>query len=91
MFSDSSFARRVLNMEQPNDVIWGDLDYSHIFMSSWWTDSVMHHVTRSVSFDECMNKISQNEQMDLIVRYWDSDIGQDSVRYMVRKLPGATL
>ena len=23
----------------------------------------------SVSFDECMNKISQNEQMDFIVRY----------------------
>ncbi len=34
----------------------------------------------SVSFVECMNKISQNEQMDFIVRYWDSDTGQDSVR-----------
>ena len=27
-------------------------------------------------------KISQNEQMDFIVRYWDSDTGQDSVRYI---------
>ncbi len=36
----------------------------------------------SVSFDECMNKISQNEQMDVIVRYWDSDTGQVSVRYL---------
>ena len=36
----------------------------------------------SVSFDECMNNISQNEQMDFIVRYWDSDTGQDSVRYI---------
>ena len=34
-------------MEQPNALIWGALDYSHIFMSSWWTDSVMHHVTHS--------------------------------------------
>ena len=34
----------------------------------------------SVSFDECMDKISQNEQMDFIVRYWDSDTGQDRVR-----------
>ena len=36
----------------------------------------------SVSFDECMNNISQNEQIDLIVRYRDSDTGQDSVRYI---------
>lgn len=26
-----------------------------------------------VTFDECMNNISQNEQMDLIVRYWDDE------------------
>ena len=25
----------------------------------------------SISFDECMNRISQNEQMDFIIRYWD--------------------
>ena len=36
----------------------------------------------SVLFDECMNKISQNELMDFIVRYWDSDTGQVSVRYL---------
>ena len=29
-----------------------------------------------------MNKISQNEQMDFFVRYWDSDAGQISVRYL---------
>ena len=65
--------RRVLNMEQPNALIWGALDYSHIFMSS---DAPCY----SVSFDECMNKISQNYQMDFLVRYWDRDTGQDSVR-----------
>ena len=36
----------------------------------------------SVLFDECMNKISQNELMDFIVRYWDSDTGQVNVRYL---------
>ena len=36
----------------------------------------------SFSFDECMNKNSQNEQMDFIVRYWDSHTGQVSVRYL---------
>ena len=39
--------RRDLNMEQPNALIWGALDYSHLFMSSWWTYSVMHQVTQS--------------------------------------------
>ena len=36
----------------------------------------------TVSFDECMNKIFQNDQMDFIVRYWDSNTGQVSVRYL---------
>ena len=36
----------------------------------------------SVLFDECMNKISQYELMDFIVRYWHSDTGQVNVRYL---------
>ena len=71
--------RRVLHMEQPNALIWGALDYSHMFMSSWWTYSVMHHVTQS-RLTSVWQKISQNEQKDFIVRYWESDTGQDSVR-----------
>ena len=61
--------------------IWAALDYSHVFMSRWWTESVIAPCY-SVSFDKCMNKISQNEQIDFIVRYWDSDTGQVIVRYL---------
>ena len=46
---------------------------------SWTVDRFRDAPCYSVSFDECMNKISQNEQMDFIVRYWDSDTGQDTV------------
>ena len=35
----------------------------------------------SISFDECMNRISQNEQMDLIIRYWDGNTNKVAVRY----------
>ena len=33
----------------------------------------------SISFDECMNPVSQNEQMDFIVRFWDIDTNQVAV------------
>ncbi|KAJ8043443.1 hypothetical protein HOLleu_10524 [Holothuria leucospilota] len=43
-------------------------------------DKIRNTECYSISFDECMNNISQNEQMDFIVRYWDSDIDQVAVR-----------
>ena len=33
-------------------------------------------------FDECMNRISQNEQMDFIIRYWDGNTNKVAVRYL---------
>ena len=36
----------------------------------------------SISFDECMNRISQNEQMDFIIRYWDGNTNKVAVRYL---------
>ncbi|KAJ8043765.1 hypothetical protein HOLleu_11016 [Holothuria leucospilota] len=44
-------------------------------------DKIRNTECYSISFDECTNNISQNEQMDFIVRYWDSDIDQVAVRY----------
>ncbi len=73
--------RRVLNVEQTMAFIWAALDYSHVFMRSWWTESVIAPCC-SVTFDKCMNKISRTEQIDFIVRYWDIDTGQVSVRYL---------
>ena len=36
----------------------------------------------SVSFDESLNKIYQEEQMDLNVRYWDEENGMTKVNYL---------
>ena len=55
---------------------FGQFTYFHEQLVDRFRDAPCY----SVSFDECMNKISQNEQMDFIVGYWDSDTGQDSVR-----------
>ncbi|KAI4829210.1 hypothetical protein KUCAC02_023270 [Chaenocephalus aceratus] len=34
-----------------------------------------------VSFDECLNKVTQTEQMDIILRYWSEREGKVAVRY----------
>ena len=36
----------------------------------------------SISFNECMNRISQNEQMDFIIKYWDGNTNKVAVRYL---------
>ena len=36
----------------------------------------------SMVFDECMNRISQNEQMDFIIRYWDGNTNKVAVWYL---------
>ena len=33
-------------------------------------------------FDECMNRISQNKQMDFIIRYWNGNTNKVAVRYL---------
>ena len=45
-------------------------------------DMVRSTACYSISFDECMNRISQNEQMDLIIRYWDGNTNKVAVRYL---------
>ncbi len=80
MFSDSSFAKSFKYGATKCSYLrcFGLFTYFHEQLVDRFRDAPCY----SVSFDECMNKISQNEQMDLIVRYWDSDTGQDSVRYI---------
>ena len=34
----------------------------------------------SISFDECMNRLSQNEQMDFIIGYWEGNTNKVAVR-----------
>ena len=45
-------------------------------------DMVRSTACYSISFDECMNRISQNEQMDFIIRYWDGNTNKVAVRYL---------
>ena len=45
-------------------------------------DMVRSTACYSISFDECMNRISQNEQMDFIIRYWDGNTNRVAVRYL---------
>lgn len=35
-----------------------------------------------VSFDESLNKISQKQQMDFVIRFWDDKSNQVSTRYL---------
>ena len=41
------------------------------YFHEWLVDMVRSTACYSISFYECMNRISQNEQMDFIIRYWD--------------------
>ena len=45
-------------------------------------DMVRSTACYSISFHECMNRISQNEQMDFIIRYWDGNTNNVAVRYL---------
>ena len=47
-------------VEQPNAHIWHALDLLHISMSSWWIWYDVHTACYSISFDVCINRISQN-------------------------------
>ena len=80
MFSDSSFVKSFKYGATKCSYLrcFGLFTYFYEQLVDRFRDAPCY----SVSFDECMNKISQNEQMDFIVRYWDSDTGQDSVRYI---------
>lgn len=41
-----------------------------------------------ISFDESLNKVSQKGQMDLIVRYWDSNTDEVATRYLTSTFLG---
>ena len=45
-------------------------------------DMVRSTACYSISFDECINRISQNEQMDFIIRYWDGNTNKVAERYL---------
>ena len=65
-------------------VVFGLGPYFHDLL----VDKIRSVTCYSVSFDESMNKISQNEQMDFIIRYWDNDINQVAVRYLCSEFLG---
>ena len=44
----------------------------------------------SVSFDESFNKVIQEEQMDLLVRYWDDEVKEVVTRYFESEFLGHT-
>lgn len=44
----------------------------------------------SVSFDESFNKVIQEEQMDLLVRYWDDEVKEVVTRYFGSEFLGHT-
>ena len=43
-----------------------------------------------VSFDESMNRVTKNEQMDLVVRFWDDKLSQVASRYLGSEFLGHT-
>ena len=45
-------------------------------------DMVRSTACYSISFDECMNRISQNKQMDFLIRYWNGNTNKVAVRYL---------
>ena len=40
----------------------------------------------SLSFDESLNRVSQVEQMDMNVRYWDNDNGLVKLNYVTSRI-----
>lgn len=42
----------------------------------------------SISFDETLNQFGQKKQMDLIVRFWDSDVNKVTDRYFTSEFLG---
>ena len=44
----------------------------------------------SVSFDESMNKVTQNEQMDIVITYWNNENNNVEVRYLTSIFLGHT-
>ena len=55
-------------------------------LAPFYLDNLLADIKKSpvfsLSYDETMNKILQNEQMDCGVRYWDSEIGLVKTRYL---------
>ena len=45
-------------------------------------DAVREAACYTISFDESLNKVSQTGQMDIVVRFWNSDDGRVSTRYL---------
>ena len=51
-------------------------------------DTVRKADRYTISIDECLNKVSQSGQMDLVVRFWNSEAGQVNVRYLGSQFHG---
>ena len=49
-------------------------------------DMVRSTACYSISLDECMNRISQNEQMDFIIRYWDGNTNNNNNNCFKKKV-----
>lgn len=55
-------------------------------LAPYFTDKLIEQIRRSdayvVSFDECLNKVSQRGQMDIVIRFWNLDAGKVATRYL---------
>lgn len=80
MFPDSDIASKVqLQKSKVNySVVFG----LGPFFAQQLQDTVSACDVVALGFDESLNKVSQKQQMDIFVRYWDSGLGQVSSRYL---------
>jgi len=80
IFSDSEIAQRIkLQKDKASYLITFGLAY-HFRQELQRLLSEAKHIV--VGFDESLNKISQKQQMDVAVRFWNEETNQVDVRYL---------
>ena len=79
MFPDSKIAKS-FTCAARSVPIWSVLGLhltSKIYLLKRSEDSYL------VSFDQCLNKVSQSGQIDIIICFWNSDIGRVATIYII--------
>ncbi|KAI2656593.1 AAA ATPase forming ring-shaped complexes [Labeo rohita] len=88
MFPDSEIAKRFFcGATKSADLLTFSL---HPYFKEELTKDVRKAQCYVVSFDECLNKVTQMEQMDIIVRYWSDPEEKVGVRYFDSEFMGHT-
>ena len=60
------------------------------FFKESLTESIRRCQFYSVSFDECLNKVSQNSQVDLVIPYFENNAGKVMMQYLGSEFLGHT-